>query len=311
MKRKKEKLPKAVKRKSPDIRDGKVKYIWRGAVMVLIIGFALLGVYYATHYEDSHKIISKMGKYKTTLDAETAEQRKAESFASNFVATYYSYNEHESERYAKEVARYTAKELTLNAPTAYSSQVIAANAETITKVSRGFDVTVRVTIQWKVPVGNDDSNYEDGIEYKKAVRECYILVPVGVKDGNYAIISQPTYVADPNKATEVKKLEDTNSTVGDKLTYDIKSLAANFLKAYCGDSKSQLRYFVSKDFSTNAIDSGLRFKDITTINIMQDGDKYIADVQYTVTMDGIEQTQRLFLTIVHSDKYYVERISTR
>lgn len=167
-----------------------------------------------------------------------------------------------------------------------------------------------------VIAAEESTSYETEEELpttKEILGQHLVKVPVMVDDdGNCAVVSLPLYIADGNTASSVGRVEDLSDNADDKLRNDIQNLAENFLKAYCGDDKTQLKYLVTSTFPLNTLGEGYDFSSMDQCLIASGNNgKTYADVTYTVDYNGLKQRQRVFLTIVREDKYYVDKITTR
>jgi len=139
-----------------------------------------------------------------------------------------------------------------------------------------------------------------------------VKIPVTVDDhGNCAVVSLPLFIANSNVSAKVGRIDALPDEADDKLRNDIRNLSENFLKAYCGDDKTQLKYLVTPGFPLNTLGEGYDFSSMDDCLIASGNDKVYADVMYTIDYNGIKQRQRVFLTIVRTDKYYVDKITTR
>ncbi len=173
---------------------------------------------------------------------------------------------------------------------------------------------------------DEDGDIDDGETYvepyyyeeeelpttKDILGQHLVRIPITVDGhGNCAVVSLPLFVADGNVSAKVNRIEALPDEADDKLRNDIRNLSENFLKAYCGDDKTQLKYLVTPGFPLNTLGEGYDFSSMDDCLIASGNDKVFADVTYTIDFNGIKQRQRVFLTIVRTDKYYVNKITTR
>lgn len=310
--KKKQKPPRTA---NPDIRLTNAKVIFRAAAIFLMVVFSLLGLYFVVNYEDSSSIIKKMNEYQTTLSEQNMTETAAETFAESFAIAYYTHDA-DSTKYSMKVSPYLASGLTLEAPTANVSSVVMAGASDITKSNDhgGYDVSVRMVVDYTVPLTEEEKSLlPRGSEQKtKVVRKSHMtVIPLTMSNGSYAVVSMPYFKADSNNAQTIQYISTLKGNADDMLQRDITDLAKNFLTAYCGDDVSQLKYFATEDFPQYVLGGEFSFGGISQIYVYEGIEEVYADVTYTVTSDGISQKQRVFLTMVKLDKYYVSELTTR
>ena len=316
---KREKKEKKVKEKQqkpakpPKIKHNNAKDGFRAAVIIILLFFFAIGVYFVLNYEDSGKIIKEMGSYKETLDIETQEQSSAEAFAENFITEYYTYDPNDT-TYSNKVSKYLADGLSLQTPSTNTCKTITASTSDYTRNENEIDVDVRASIEYTVKLSEIEQDTKKGETTKQVLETQIIRVPLEIdEEGNLAVVSIPTYVGDNNKAGNLKAIQALSGSSSDLERSEIENLTENFLNAYLGNDPDKLKYFTTESFDESVVGGLYTLSHIDNCVSVASGNgkDYYADVTYTIDNNGIQQQQRLFLTIQRTDRYYVDKITTR
>ena len=130
-----------------------------------------------------------------------------------------------------------------------------------------------------------------------------------------AVVSTPMYVADtnnPGKVTEDFML--TGENCEEAVEKKIEKLTESFFGAYYGTKPSELSYYITKEFGSNAVaGGGLEFSSLSAFDVRSVGNKYNVKATAVITDGAVDIEQTCFLTVVKGseNRFYVSGMSTR
>lgn len=278
----------------------------------IILFFSAKGLVMTFTAEDSESVKSTMDNHMEQLSDEKSIELEAGTFGKNFVYDYFTYTENGGEEWLSKMKKYSAENLQLSEPRGVKSQkVVSSEIKKINVIdSKTADIDISVRVEYTV-----DSN--NGVEKTTStVSNTYIVrVPISINKGNYAVVSTPVYVADTNVASAV---DDIPELEGEAVSMDetekIEKLASSFFSTYYGGKPSELKYYITKDFGSNATVSGtLKFKEIENCEAVTTNRGYTAKVTIALNDGAVDMSQTCFLDIETGSegRLYISGLSTR
>ena len=207
---------------------------------IVIAFFTAKGIIAVINYEDSDEIKNKMDTYYETMAGKEDVRAEASTIAVNFLNEYYQYDANNN-NWANRVQKYLANGVLLKEPTELESES-CENIEVrdVTIDGDHIDVTLSVTIRYVVTGVTGD---EERVTTKEGKIKYLVMVPVKTDGKNYAVLSDPVYVADYNKAQKIEP-DEFEADLDDSLSTEQENIlvktAENFLTAYYGSKPSAL-----------------------------------------------------------------------
>ena len=298
-------LQKEAKASRPRIKSGNIRYVFRAIFIIVMLFFVVLGVYFATHVENATSVKRKMDAYRVEINEIAGEQKRVEAFANTYVATYYTNSPEDSEaNRQKEIEKYTKNTSEENSVN-YATEVVSSNVVSSEKIGKdGYEVKVRFSINIYLPIEGSETDET----YVK--NEAFtVQIPISIKNGDMTVRANPTYVSDPNTPSE-EDIEIAGDEAGENDAGEAEILAKSFLKEYCEGNRGSIKNFVTDNFDARPLGSAVKFKEISTCEVVDKGKYLMAKVDYVVISDVGEETQTMVLNIVKSNKYLVDSIGS-
>lgn len=286
-----------------EIQTTKLQKTARVILWIFICFLIIRGIASIVRPSQQKKIIADVTKTVEENSKSIAVINEASSFAESFAIEYLTYNENQLEDYRKRLSNYMVQNTLVMLPSQLVSSVEALSAIAISSKEyseNSLDIDVKVKIKYSK---------------KNLLKDIYLRVPVGVKDGKYIVEDSPFYIAKPQLANIETKLYDGNlveaavySTISDMLT--------NFFKVYFQGNSTEIKYYLS---DTNNKIEGLggvfKFKSIDNLNVYdKKEDKYLGIVTISLIDSEIGQEirQKVRVELVKKDnRYYIENLDVR
>lgn len=321
MKLKKEKKEKKKKQKAipndSELNDVKVNTVKTDTLMKVgrivlwaVILFLLLRGVISLLQPRSDVIVQEMiSAYQEDAERRERVQIGAAAFAESFANEYYTCLGSYDKDYAKRLKPYLAKNNDIKAPlgSAYATTVRSSKAQKIIYIDElNYDVDVHLKVDYK-PIA-------EGTDAK--TKEVYIRVPVSADDkGNYAVTSMPMYVPVETAANISNVSTYSGTSVESAEKQSIKETLSSFFPVYFGGSANEISYYVTADSNIKKTAAGMvEFKNINSVVVVRDSETgdFLVDAELTVSDDGTDMKQRIFLRMIYEKKhYYVKEINTR
>lgn len=282
-------------------------------ILWLVIAFFFAkGLTVSFFAEDSKTVKEALSEHKEALSQEEYIKTEAGTFAQNFAYDYYTYDSDYSSDWDSKIRHYVSDYTTFSRPSGADKQtVVSSELKDINMIdgnTADVDVSIRVKYTQNIRNGRD-------VIAKTKTNVYIVRIPVSINKGNMAVVSTPIYVADTNnpvKVTEDFMLSGENCE--EKVEKKIEKLTESFFRAYYGTKPSELSYYITKDFGSNAVAGGeLKFDSLSAFEVKSNGNKYTVKAVAVITDAAIDIEQTCFLTVVKGseNRFYVSGMSTR
>lgn len=278
---------------------------------LLIAFFFARGLISTFTIEDSESVRDTLDKKMEELTTQEEAELVAGTFAQSFVFDYFTFDSETEAQWTTKMQKYVADGLLLEQPTSVDSQVVNG--------SEVCDVTVHSKKHIDVDIGakitTTSTVMENGEAVTKKNTATYIIrVPVGVNGEDCAVLGSPIFVANDNSPGKVKaNLRLDGDSVDADERDKVKKLAESFFSAYYGTKPSELKYYITKDFGSNATIGGLvTAGEITHVDVVMHGDEYEAKVTFNASNGVMTTPVTYYLTVVEGsqNRLYVSELST-
>ena len=317
-KKKKEKKERADKQlEKSEKTDFKVKR-HVGKTIVAVIPWIVVPFFFAKGLtmsflsEDSTTVKEALSEHMDTLTQEEYIKTEVGTFAKNFAYDYYTYDSDYATEWDSKMKHYVSDYTLFSRPTGADKQTVVSselkNINIISDTEADVDISIRVKYTTNQRKGKD--------VISKTKTNVYIArIPVSMNKGNMAVVSTPMYVADtnnPGSVTEDYMLSGENCE--ENIEKKIEKLTESFFGAYYGTKPSELSYYITKEFGSNAVAGGeLEFSNLAAFEVRSVGNKYIVKATAVITDGAVDIEQTCFLTVVKGseNRFYVSGMSTR
>lgn len=290
--------------------------VWKTVIAVIlwvvVAFFFAKGLTVSFFAEDSTTVKDALSEHKNTLTQEEVIKTEVGTFASNFAYDYYTYDSDYASEWDNRMKNYVPDYTNFSRPSGADTQTVISSELRSINIISDTEADVDVSIRVKYVV--NERNGKDIV--KRAKSNVYIVrIPVSMSNGNMAVVSTPVYVADtnaPGNVTEDFMLSGENCE--ENVEKKIEKLTESFFRAYYGTKPSELSYYITKEFGSNAVAGGnLEFKDLSGFEVKQNGSKYTVKATAVITDGSIDIEQTCFLTVVKGseNRFYVSGLSTR
>ena len=274
----------------------------------VLVGFLLLkGALGILDNKSQGELTKTIDDYRTAAEQRETARSGAAAFAANFIYEYYTFDGQANSDYADRARKYLAGSLELQKPagSGIATEVLSANAVKISFASENrMDVDVSVKVRY--------TSLTDGAIQSKNLK---IRVPVGYKDGRYAVDAFPMFIPDEDAADIMQAEGYSGTEVSQAEKEEIKKVLESFLKTYYEGNDQEVSYYVSdRSKIEHGLNGAVTFSKLNTISAyyLAESKEYLVNATLTVNDSGEEIRQSMYLYLTKGEKkYYVNKISTR
>lgn len=279
---------------------------------VVVAFFFAKGLTVSFFAEDSQTVKEALSEHMNALTQQEYTKTEIGAFAKNFAYDFYTYDSDYASEWDSKIRHYVPDSTKFSRPSGADKQtVVSSELKSVNVISDSeADVDVSIRVKYTTNVRNA------GKVVAKTNTNVYIVrIPVSVSKGNMAVVSTPVYVADTNAPGNVtEEFMLSGESCEEKVEKKIEKLSESFFRAYYGTKPSELSYYITKEFGSNAVAGGkLEFDSLSAFEVKQVGNKYIAKTTAVITDGAIDIEQTCFLTVVKGseNRFYVSGMSTR
>lgn len=279
---------------------------------VVVAFFFVKGLTVSFLAEDSTTVKEALSEHMDSLTQEEYIKTEVGTFAQNFAYDYYTYDSDYATEWDSRIKHYVSDYTLCSRPTGADKQTVVSSelkgVNIISETEADVDVSVRVKYTTNHRKGKD-------VIVKTKTNVYIARIPVSMNKGNMAVVSTPMYVADtnnPGKVTEDFML--TGENCEEAVEKKIEKLTESFFGAYYGTKPSELSYYITKEFGSNAVaGGGLEFSSLSAFDVRSVGNKYNVKATAVITDGAVDIEQTCFLTVVKGseNRFYVSGMSTR
>lgn len=238
--------------------------------------------------------------YMISVNEEQELKNGTMAFAEEFVREYMSFDGDFSGDYETRISAYTAEGLTIEPPDEGKTiRTIAVNAVDV-EIVRNDWVNVVVAAE---------------IQFDKRISKCSLKVPVTAKNGKYAVVEYPQFIAAMEVAdakAAIARIEGSEVSIDE--SNQIESVMESFFKVYYGGEESELMYYVEEGRGIAVVKGSTEFREIESLQAFYSAEKdiYQIDVRLKVENSGVVLAQHLYLTAKkEGGRFYIRKIDTR
>lgn len=282
-------------------------------ILWIVVGFFFVkGLTVSFLAEDSTTVKEALSEHMDSLTQEEYIKTEVGTFAQNFAYDYYTYDSDYATEWDSRIKHYVSDYTLFSRPTGSDKQTVVSSelkgVNIISETEADVDVSVRVKYTTNHRKGKD-------VIVKTKTNVYIARIPVSMNKGNMAVVSTPMYVADtnnPGKVTEDFML--TGENCEEAVEKKIEKLTESFFGAYYGTKPSELSYYITKEFGSNAVaGGGLEFSSLSAFDVRSVGNKYNVKATAVITDGAVDIEQTCFLTVVKGseNRFYVSGMSTR
>ena len=300
--------------KSPErlmtIKTTGLRKIGKVILWTFVIFLLFKGVVSILDNKSQAQMLKAIDDYRSAAEQREAARSGAAAFAENFVYEYYSFDGRQNTEYANRIGTYLASAVNISAPVGNSAAMEVLSTKT-TKI--GFvgetrmDVDVSAKVRYIAAADTSGGAIQD--------KDLLIRVPVAYKDGRYAIDAAPLFIPKEDAAVVEGAKVYTGTEASQVQKQELRQVLESFLKTYYEGSDQDVSYYVSENSTVkHGLDGAFTYGGIKRMSayLLEENGKYLANVAVTVTDNGIEIEQDMYIYLSkESGKIYIDEISTR
>ncbi|EGO2712213.1 conjugal transfer protein [Enterococcus faecalis] len=294
-KKTKEKVPK--QKKIPTIKVGTHKKLTL-ALWLLLIGIVSFGIYKNFTAIDQHTIHEK-----EVFETKIVDTNGIESFVSSFATEYYSWQQSQEaiDTRSDQLKNYLTEELQkLNLDMVRSDIPTSATVQYV----QIWQVIQEKQHDFKVVFSVMQQLTEN--KQKSMILSTYNVLVHLDKNGNLAIMKNPTMDTQPKKSSYQPKQLESDGTVDTSATEEINIFLENFFKLYPKANQEELNYYVSNN-ALPVINKDYVFVELMNpIYLKEDGQiKAILSVKYLDPQTKTTQVSQYKLIIDKQENWKI------